>query len=41
MNNPGHFIAFGGDQKLEHSINQSKCSDAVIGHAKQKQYVAQ
>ena len=40
--NPGKFIAVGGDQKLEQSINlSSKCSDGVIGHAKQKQYVAQ
>ena len=39
---PGKFIAVGGDQKLEQSINlSSKCSDGVIGHAKQKQYVAQ
>ena len=40
--NPGKFIAVGGDQKLEQSINlSSKCSDGIIGHAKQKQYVAQ
>jgi len=40
--NPGKFIAVGGDQKLEQSINlSSKCSDGVIEHAKQKQYVAQ
>ena len=39
---PGRFTAVGGDQKLEQSINlSSKCSDGVIGHAKQKQYVAQ
>lgn len=39
---PGHFSAVGGDQKLEQTINlSSKCSDGVIGHAKQKQYVAQ
>jgi hypothetical protein len=38
----GRFTAVGGDQKLEQSINlSSKCSDGVIGHAKQKQYVAQ
>ena len=38
----GRFTAAGGDQKLEQSINlSSKCSDGVIGHAKQKQYVAQ
>ena len=39
---PGRFTAVGGDQKLEQSINlSSKCSDGVIGHAKQKQYIAQ
>jgi len=39
---PGRLTAVGGDQKLEQSINlSSKCSDGVIGHAKQKQYVAQ
>ena len=39
---PGRFTAVGGDQKLEQSINLStKCCDGVIGHAKQKQYVAQ
>ena len=39
---PGRFIAVGGDQKLEQTINlSSKCSDGIIGHAKQKQYVAQ
>ena len=39
---PGRFSAFGGDQKLEQTINMfSKCSDGVIGHAKQKQYIAQ
>lgn len=39
---PGCFTAVAGDQKLEQSINlSSKCSDGVIGHAKQKQYVAQ
>ena len=39
---PGRFNAVGGDQKLEQSINiSSKCSDGVIGHAKQKQYLAQ
>ena len=39
---PGRFSAVGGDQKLEQTINlSSKCSDGVIGHAKQKQYVAQ
>ena len=33
---PGRFTAVGGDQKLEQSINLStKCSDGVIGHAKQ------
>ncbi|KAG0728088.1 hypothetical protein GWK47_033202 [Chionoecetes opilio] len=38
----GRFTAVGGDQKLEQSINlSSKCSDGVIGHARQKQYVAQ
>ena len=41
-NKPGRFSAVGGDQKLEQTINlSSKCSDSVIGHAKQKQYVAQ
>ena len=40
--NPGKFIAVGGYQKLEQSINlSSKCSDGVVSHAKQKQYVAQ
>ena len=39
---PGRFTAVGGDQKLEQSINLStKCSDGVIGHCKQKEYVAQ
>ena len=39
---PGCFSAVGGDQKLEQTINlSSKCSDSVIGHAKQKQYIAQ
>ena len=39
---PGRFSAVGGDQKLEQTINlSSKCSDGVIGHAKQKQYLAQ
>ena len=39
---PGCFSAVGSDQKLEQTINLlSKCSDGVIGHAKQKQYVAQ
>ena len=39
---PGCFSAVGGDQKLEQTINLSaKCSVGVIGHAKQKQYVAQ
>ena len=39
---PGLFSAVGGDQKLEQTINlSSKCSDGVIGHAIQKQYVAQ
>uniref|UniRef100_UPI00358E1FE5 inhibitor of nuclear factor kappa-B kinase subunit beta-like n=1 Tax=Myxine glutinosa TaxID=7769 RepID=UPI00358E1FE5 len=39
---PGRFTAVGGDQKLEQTINlSSKCSDCVIGHAKQKEYVAQ
>ena len=39
---PGRFTAVGGDQKLEQTINlSSKCSDGIIGHAKQKQYVAQ
>ena len=39
---PGRFTAVGGDQKLEQSINlSSKCSDGFIGHAKQKQYIAQ
>ena len=38
----GRFNAVGGDQKLEQSINlSSKCSDGVIGHPKQKQYIAQ
>lgn len=38
----GRFNAVGGDQKLEQSINlSSKCCDGIIGHAKQKQYVAQ
>ena len=40
--NLGKFIAVGGYQKLEQSINlSSKCSYGVISHAKQKQYVAQ
>ena len=39
---PGRFSAVGGDQKLEQTINlSSKCSDGAIGHAKQKQYIAQ
>ena len=39
---PGRFSAVGGDQKLEQTINlSSKCSDGVIGHSKQKQYIAQ
>ena len=39
---PGRFSTVGSDQKLEQTINlSSKCSDGVIGHAKQKQYVAQ
>ncbi|KAG1692281.1 putative glutamate receptor [Nymphon striatum] len=39
---PGRFTAVGDDQKLEQSINLlSKCSDGIIGHTKQKQYVAQ
>ena len=39
---PGRFSAVGGDQKLEQTINlSSTCSDDVIGHAKQKQYIAQ
>ena len=38
----GRFSAVGGDQKSEQTINlSSKCSDGVIGHAKQKQYIAQ
>ena len=41
-NKPGRFSAVGGDQKLEQTINlSSKCSDSVIGHAKQKQYIVQ
>ena len=33
------FVAVGGDQKLEQSINlSSKCSDSIIGHSKQKQF---
>ena len=39
---PGRFTAVGGDQKLEQTINlSSKSSDCVIGHAKQKQFIAQ
>ena len=39
---PGRFSAVGSDQKLEQTINlSSKCSNGVIGHAKQKQYIAQ
>ena len=39
---PGRFTAVGGDQKLEQTVNLSpKHSDAVIGHAKQKTFVAQ
>ena len=39
---PGRFSTVGGDQMLEQTINlSSKCIDGVIGHAKQKQYVAQ
>ena len=39
---PGHFSAVGSDQKLEQTINlSSKCSDGVMGHAKQKQYISQ
>ena len=39
---PGRFIAVGEDQKLEQTINlSSKCSDGIIEHVKQKQYVAQ
>ena len=39
---PGRFTAVAGDQKLEQSINlSSKCSDGIIGHAAQKQYIAQ
>ena len=38
---PGRFIAVGGDQKLEQTINLStKSSDCVLGHAKQKQFIA-
>ena len=39
---PGRFSAVGGDPKLEQTINLSSiCSDRVIGHTKQKQYIAQ
>ena len=39
---PGRFSAVGGEQKLEQTINlSSKCSDGVIGHVKQKQYIVQ
>ena len=39
---PGRFTAVGGDQKLEQTVNlSSKRSDAVIGHAKQREFVAQ
>lgn len=39
---PGRFTAVGGDQKLDQCINlSSKCCDGIIGHARQKQYVAQ
>ena len=39
---PGRFIAVGGDQKLEQTINaSSKSCDAVIGHSKQKQFIAE
>ena len=40
---PGRFSAVGSDRKLEQTTNEllSKCSDGVIGHAKQKQYIAQ
>ena len=41
-NKPGRFSAVGGDQNLEQTINlSSKCSDSVIGHTKQKQYMAE
>jgi len=39
---PGRFSAVGGDQKLEQTINlSSKCSNGVISHAKQKQYIGE
>ena len=39
---PGRFSAVGSDQKLEQTISlSSKCSNGVIGHAKQIQYIAQ
>lgn len=39
---PGRFIAVGGDQKLEQSVNLStKTSDNVIGNARKKTYFAQ
>ena len=39
---PGKYIAVGGDQKLEMTINKSsKASDSVIGHSKQKQFLAE
>jgi len=39
---PGRFSSVGSDQMLEQTINiSSKCSDGVISHAKQKQYIAQ
>ena len=38
---PGKYIAVGGDKKLEMTVNKSsKASDSVIGHSKQKQFVA-
>ena len=38
----GHFNAVGGDQKLEQTINlSSKCCDGIIGHSRQKQYIAE
>ena len=39
---PGKFVAVPGDQKLEQTINRSsKCSDGIIGHSKQKEFIAQ
>ena len=40
--NPGRFVSTGGDQKLEQTINfTSKNSASVIGHSKQKHFIAQ